>query len=110
MYHKKNIPANLYFAAFERGGGAVLCGAVGVSGKSGRTYFLAKMPETGNRVGVSEYELDVVDTGKHARPIVFSRSQKGAIDALKNFCSAERKDADAVLDNLESVNISESAA
>ena len=104
--YKKNIPAKLYFAAFERGVGAVLCGAVGVSAKSGRTYFLAKMPETGNRVGVSEYELDVVDTGKHARPIVFSRTQKGAIDALKNFCSAEKKDADAVLEKLDSGDIS----
>ncbi len=103
--YKKNMLSKLYFAAFERNGGAVQCGNVDVSGKSGRTYFLAKIPETGNRVGVSEFELDVVDTGKHARPIVFSRTQKGAIDALMNFCSAEKRDADAVLEKLGSGEI-----
>ena len=97
--NKKNVLKKLYFASFERSGGSVSVrsGDVEVSAKSGLTYFIDRIPETGRRVGVSERDLDVVDTGTHSRPIVFSKTLQGALDALARFCAAERSDAEAVL-------------
>ena len=97
--YKKNMLKKLYFASFERGESeiSVRSGDVDVSAKSGLTYFIDRIPETGRRVGVSERELDIVDTGTHSRPIVFSKTLQGALDALAKFCASERKDAEAVL-------------
>ena len=109
--YKKNMLKKLYFASFERtdNGVAVVSGDVEVSAKSGLTYFISRIPETGRRVGVSERDLDVVDTGTHSRPIVFSKTKQGALDALAMFCTSERNDADAVLGKLRAGDVQQVA-